>query len=64
MLIINLVDSYHGWRNTIIRVSKPCEATSAKDRGRVLIAWNRGSLPKEMEEMVQKLYQFPFDYWN
>jgi len=46
MLIINLVDNDHGWRDTVIRDSGPWEAALAKDRGRLSIAWNRGSLPK------------------
>ena len=40
-LIINLVDSDHRWRDSVVRVSGPWEAALGKDHGRVPNVWNR-----------------------
>ena len=45
-LLINLMDSDHGWRDTIVRVFEPLDVALDKDYGRVPVAWNRGPIPK------------------
>ena len=71
MLIINLVDNDHRWRDTVVRVSGPWKASFAKDRGCPPTVWNRGSLsergapiPKEMQERFQKLCRLRYDCHN
>ena len=41
-LIINLVDSDHGWHDIVVHVSSPWETTLSKDYGCVSTVWNRG----------------------
>jgi len=61
-MIVNLMNSDHGWCETIIQVSGAWEAAAQKDHGFVLMAWNQGTLQHggfsvmaEVQERVRRL---------
>ena len=43
IIIVNMVDSDHGMRDTVDHVSSPWEAESVDERGVVPTTWNLGS---------------------
>ena len=68
-LIVNLMDSDHGWHNTVIQIHGAWETVIQKDRGAILTMWNKGTLmhrelpvTEEAEETVQSLFQVEVDY--
>ena len=43
-IIINMVDSDHGMRDTVVRVTDPWEAESKDEHGAIPITWNLGPI--------------------
>ena len=61
-LIVNLVDSNHEWRDTVIRVYGAWEAAQQRNHGPIQTVWNEGKhvhreipITTEIEKRVQKL---------
>ena len=69
--IINMVDSDHGMRNTVIRMTGPLEAESKGERGAISITWNLGAVARgetlssaDIEVKLQKLAAINYNHRN
>ena len=49
-LVVNIPDSNHGWRDSVVRITGPWEAL-AENHGRVLMSWNTRPVRQESESM-------------
>jgi len=45
-IIVNMIDSDNGMRDTIIRVSRPGEAKSEGEHGAIPVVWNLSPIPR------------------
>jgi len=70
-MIVNLADSDHGWRETVIRDFVAWEAVAQKDRDVIPTAWNQGALhhdgisvTAEVQERIKRLLHIDFGHHN
>ena len=70
-MLVNLLNSDHGWNSTVVRVSGPWKAAKKSDCGNVLRAWGTGVVAQgselvsaESEKRVKGLYGIEHDRHN